>query len=55
MKIGSNVRVGIYSISAGGLVYGETGTIVKLFAAVAVVDFGNGNIKKVCVGNLFVL
>lgn len=55
MKIGSNVRMAIYSIAAGGIVYGDCGTITKMFAAVAFVDFGNGNVKKVCVSNLIMV
>ena len=47
MQVGSQVRYGFYSVSRGGMVYGETvGTIVKMFAAVAFVDFG-GVVKKI--------
>ncbi len=55
MKIGSTVRVGGYSVAAGGMIWGDTGVILQLFAAVAVVDFGNGKIKKVCRCNLAVV
>ena len=55
MKIGSQVRVGGYSISAGGMIWGDAGVIVQLFAAVAVIDFGNGKIKKIMVSNLKII
>ena len=55
MQVGSQVRYGFYSVSRGGMVYGETvGTIVKMFAAVAFVDFG-GEIKKFSTCTLIVV
>jgi hypothetical protein len=55
MQLGSRVRYGFYSVSQGGMVYGETiGTIVQMFAAVAFVDFG-GVVKKCSTCTLIVV